>query len=60
MFVFVLNLHSHFLNLLQILEKTIKNMIFVFRVLKFPILFYKIRIKGYEKVMRLQRNGSGY
>jgi len=35
-------------------------MIFVFRVLKFPILFYKIRVKGYEKVMRLQINGSGY
>lgn len=49
MFVFVLNLHSLFSNLLQILEKTIKNMIFVFRVLKFPILFYKIRVKGYEK-----------
>ena len=60
MFVFVLNLHSLFSNLLQILEKTIKNMIFVFRVLKFPILFYKIRIKGYEKVMCLQINGSGY
>ena len=60
MFVFVLNLHSHFLNLLQILEKTIKNMIFVFRVLKFPILFYKIRVKGYEKVIRLQINGIGY
>ncbi|EFM36116.1 hypothetical protein HMPREF9189_0500 [Streptococcus sp. oral taxon 071 str. 73H25AP] len=56
----ILNLHSHFLNLLQILEKTIKNMSFLFRVLKFPILFYKIRIKGYEKVMRLQRNGSDY
>lgn len=28
MFVFVLNLHSLFSNLLQILEKTIKNMIF--------------------------------
>lgn len=60
MFVSVLNLHSLFSNLLQILEKTIKNMIFVFRVLKFPILFYKIRVKGYEKVIRLQINGSGY
>ena len=48
------------MNFLQILEKTIKNMIFVFRVLKFPILFYKIRVKGYEKVIRLQINGSGY
>ena len=55
MFVFVLNLHSFFSNLLQILEKTIKNMIFVFRVLKFPILFYKIRIKGYEKSNKLTK-----
>ena len=60
MFVSVLNLHSHFLNLLQILEKTIKSMIFMLPVLKFLILFYKIRIKGYEKVMCLQINGSGY
>ena len=60
MFVFVLNLHSLFLNLLQILEKTIKNMIFMLPVLKFPILFYKIKVKGYEKVIRLQENGSGY
>ena len=32
----------------------------MFRVLKFPILFYKIRVKGYGKVIRLQENGSGY
>ena len=34
-------------------------MIFMLPVLKFPILFYKIRIKGYEKVIRLQINESG-
>jgi len=45
MFVFVLNLHSLFSNLLQILEKTIKNMIVVFKVLKFPISSYKIKLK---------------
>ena len=32
----------------------------MFRILKIPILFYKIRVKGYEKVIRLQENGSGY
>ena len=35
-------------------------MIFMLPVLKFPILFYKIKVKGYEKVIRLQENGSGY
>ena len=35
-------------------------MIFMLPVLKFLILFYKIRVKGYEKVIRLQGNGSGY
>ena len=35
-------------------------MIFMFIVLKFPILFYKIGGKGYGKVMRSHRNGSGY
>ena len=29
-------------------------MIFTVTLLKFPILFYKIRAKGYEKVIRLQ------
>ena len=36
-----------FLILLQILEKTIKNIILYARVLKIPILFNKIRVKDY-------------
>lgn len=38
-----------FLILLQILEKTIKNIILYAKVLKIPILFNKIRIKDYQK-----------
>ena len=36
-----------FLILLQILEKTIKNIILYAKVLKIPILFNKIRLKDY-------------
>lgn len=36
-----------FLILLQILEKTIKILFYVLKVLKIPILFNKIRIKDY-------------
>lgn len=35
-------------------------MIFMSIALKLPILFYKIGVKGYGKVMRSHRNGSGY
>lgn len=47
MSIFILKLHSVFLIISQILEKTIKNIILYARVLKIPILFNKIRVKDY-------------